>query len=511
MATSCGLLDQYERQNEKEFFGTLQFTSQVVRLYEDPHIQQVALSHVPVEELKEKAREACEKSKEGGQNGVDEKDCFLLEVLRWFGSFFHWLNKPHCADCGTETERKGGAHPTDEERLWLAGMVEVYRCPNCGKDERFPRYNHPQKLLETRRGRCGEHANCKALILRSLGFEVRHVTDWTDHVWVEIYLDSQQRWTPEGNDNFLELEGYGKKLTYIMAVSIDEVVDVTWKYSIKHIEVTQRRLLVREEWLSKAIAFFNQKRQQILPLERRVALQERFARELAEFFSNCKGKLFGTAAWRRMIGVPESLHEPYIFVPTDEEINNKRLTLSYCCTSDKYFRGTKKESFRVGWKNGAAEVISVFRKYEHDWTTVIAYLLGRGVQEDDLTSLQTGNAYLARLQGSPSGLIAWKVDLTSSDLVMDEVTITAKVTTTETGRVDWKLVGDDEDTKSLDFSNGQKLLKTSSLSGSKTLKLTAQLSGGRGDNAWKQAKLFSQPISSANDFTFEITITLRVP
>ena len=62
-------------------------------------------------------------------------------------------------------------------------------------------------------------------------------------------------------------------------------------------------------------------------------------------------------------------------------------------------------------------------------------------------------AYLARLQGSPSGLIAWKVDLTSSDLVIDEVTVTAKVTTTETGRVDWKLVGN-EDTQSLDFSNG---------------------------------------------------------
>ena len=51
-------------------------------------------------------------------------------------------------------------------------------------------------------------------------------------------------------------------------------------------------------------------------------------------------------------------------------------------------------------------------------------------------------------------MIAWKVDFTSSDLVIDEVTITAKVTTTETGRVDWKLVGDDEDTQSLDFSNG---------------------------------------------------------
>ena len=42
-------------------------------------------------------------------------------------------------------------------------------------------------------------------------------------------------------------------------------------------------------------------------MERRIALQERFVRELVEFFSNYKGKLFGTAAWRRMIGRPESL------------------------------------------------------------------------------------------------------------------------------------------------------------------------------------------------------------
>ena len=80
---------------------------------------------------------------------------------------------------------------------------------------------------ETRRGRCGEFGNCKALILRSLGFEVRHVTDWTDHVWVEVYLDSQQRWIIcDGGkcDAFLLYEqSWGKKLTYIVAVSIDEV------------------------------------------------------------------------------------------------------------------------------------------------------------------------------------------------------------------------------------------------------------------------------------------------
>ena len=47
-----------------------------------------------------------------------------------------------------------------------------------------------------------------------------------------------------------------------------------------------------------------------------------------------------------------------------------RLTLSYCCASDKYFRGSRKETFLEGWKSGAAEVISVFRKYEYDWTAV---------------------------------------------------------------------------------------------------------------------------------------------
>ena len=63
------------------------------------------------------------------------------------GTFFHWVDKPICTDCGTMTESNGGAHPTEEERRWLAGRVELYKCPNCGKDERFPRYNHPRKLL----------------------------------------------------------------------------------------------------------------------------------------------------------------------------------------------------------------------------------------------------------------------------------------------------------------------------------------------------------------------------
>jgi len=45
------------------------------------------------------------------------------------------------------------------------------------------------------------------------------------------------------------------------------------------------------------------------------------------------------------------------------------------------------------------------------------------------------------------------MDFTSSGLVIDSVTITARVTTTETGKVDWKLEGNDENMENLAISN----------------------------------------------------------
>ncbi|KAK2561641.1 Peptide-N(4)-(N-acetyl-beta-glucosaminyl)asparagine amidase [Acropora cervicornis] len=196
-----------------------------------------------------------------------------------------------------------------------------------------------------------------------------------------------------------------------------------------------------------------------------------------------------------------------------------KFELSYCCASDQYFRGSDAEPTLEGWKSGASAVNSMFRKTEHDWTPVMTYLLQEGIEEDDLVSLQKGNAYLARFQCCPLGLVAWQVDFTSSDVVIDSVTIKALATTTQTGQVEWTLQGDDQTTEKLDFVNGsfycqfscivaQESVTTTVIRGSKTAKLTATLSSGNGDAAWQQAQLFSQSIND-NDSSLEITITLQ--
>lgn len=56
--------------------------------------------------------------------------------------------------------------------------------------------------------------------------------------------------------NYLYSEGWKKKVSYILAIGFDHVVDVTWSYSYRHRAVLKRRTKVREPVLASFIEVF---------------------------------------------------------------------------------------------------------------------------------------------------------------------------------------------------------------------------------------------------------------
>ena len=226
------------------------------RLYEDLDLRLCALSKIPLGKL------CADAAADGSKPMLAFADNLYRHLGKWFKAhFFKWTNTVPCSRCGGKTACVGQSGPTAEEREGLAGMVEVYKCNACGQHTRFPRYNHPRKLLETRQGRCGEWANCFTLCCRSVGLEARQAHDWTDHVWTECYSEHLKRWVHFDScentyDSPLMYEGgWGKKLTYVLACSKEGMCDVTARYSNKYDPdvLGRRRGQMREEWVASVV------------------------------------------------------------------------------------------------------------------------------------------------------------------------------------------------------------------------------------------------------------------
>lgn len=488
------------------FPRTLRSNFQHVMVYEKPALQQKALICIPHVLLRSNAKERLKQAKDADPAcGLEEEDMLVLDLLQWFkGDFFSWVDSLPCSRCGGKTQPSGSLPPSNDDLRWDAGRVENHYCHTCHLSTRFPRYNNPEKLLETRRGRCGEWANCFTLCCRALGLEARYIWDSTDHVWTEVYSQSQQRWLhcdPCENtcDKPLLYEvGWGKKLSYILAFSKDQVVDVTWRYSCKHSEVLSRRSQVSEMWLLHTLNNLNASRQQSLGPERKKQLLERLLVELVEFISpktpksgELGGRISGSLAWRAARGETGASKtkgdaDECVFIPLESEKQKKLFHISYNVAKDCYFRLSNGSETIPGWQRGVWRKENVFRKEEHDWQMV----------------------YLARTEGSSSGKISWKFDCASVGMKIKSTSVRAFSQTFHSGSVRWSLHSAQT---TVDFPGDGEMHSSASLSGGTELLVEAELTGGEGDVLWQHAQLFRQSLKETEKVLFELLIEMEQP
>ncbi|GMS90844.1 hypothetical protein PENTCL1PPCAC_13019 [Pristionchus entomophagus] len=430
-------------------------------------------------------------------DAIEEKGPTLpsaVELMKWFkSSFFRWIHAPDCPQCKEGT--KGGKEkrpvkqgtPTPEEAAAGASRVEVHTCPHCQAEARFPRYNDPIKLIETRGGRCGEWANCFALIAHSLGFKTRFIYDVTDHVWVELFLEG--RWIhfdpceATFDKPLLYEVGWKKPLSYVMAFGRDHVADVTWKYVGDPTVARGRRRMVREAVLSSYLSKLSTRLlNSVTPSEeqrkkRAEEIRVERVRELIECIrvgpideKDYGGRISGDAKWRlergEMEGAGAAATEQlscYTIKVSKEGANEiGEFVVEYDVVRDEYSIGGET---RRSFLSSLSSASGLQRKEEADWKM----------------------AYICRQEGSQEGAAEWEADLSGAEI--DSVTVEARDFLQKEGsRVILTVCSGDQ---CMMVFPGRKLeIAGADLSPGATLHVKAQFMGGSNEHSFQHAQLF---------------------
>ncbi|XP_053614610.1 peptide-N(4)-(N-acetyl-beta-glucosaminyl)asparagine amidase [Plodia interpunctella] len=454
--------------------------------YEDDELQELARAHIPIVTLQlmaiDRLREHQKKIKSGEIKSLDLPFdiALLMELLSWFKyKFFSWVDTPACV-CGGLTEYSGSTSVNTGTEICT---VEKYYCIRCEKTIDFPRYNDPRALLRSRRGRCGEWANCFVLLCRSLGYDTRYVYDITDHVWCEVFDYDSNTWLhvdpceAKLNAPLLYSHGWGKKLSYVIAVSRDDLQDVTWRYTNNHKEVLTRRNMASEVELIEAILTLREHRQRQVSDARRRYLAKRCLEELIQLMVERKavdyeshGRISGSKQWRTGRGEMGKLKK-YTF----HFEQPGRYQIRYFPTRDKYRVSQDGKEIDViqEFARAAYECKRMMLKVELDWKMV----------------------YLARNEDSSEeeGTISWRLS-TNDDLKYKQLSVRLKSALYDTGHIKCSLKFDDREEIDAQLND---TLTTFDREFTSVI-ITAKLSGGSGEIAWQQAQLCRMSVEENN-------------
>lgn len=128
---------------------------------------------------------------------------------------------------------------------------------------------------------------------------------------MQVWSEAQNRWIHiDPSDNVVDAplmyqHGWKRKVDYIVAVSHEDIQDVTWRYTNNHAETRKERQRCTESELLKAIILLREKRQKNSSVARKKFLKIRNLREVVELMvqrqatdNEKKGRSSGSLSWR---------------------------------------------------------------------------------------------------------------------------------------------------------------------------------------------------------------------